>query len=244
MEIERMITRIGDKFSYKFPLLRDFLKPLYHVLFYNRYNARRDKAFHKAAYEVLSLFDKCLTESNIKYSLAYGSMLGAVREKGIIGHDSDLDTLIWADEYDYMQVRNSLLKYGFKLTRCLVVNGGSLGREETYELHSVPIDIFYIYPPINKLPYTCSFIPKEGYPTMKISMEETGEIQARRGERPFGREMKRVPFGELSLPIMKNAHEILESCYGKNYMIPDPTWKSDATVIVWNDVKATIESML
>lgn len=240
MEISKRIITIGEKVSYRLPWLRNFLKPLYHKLFLDKYYAKRRKAFLQKSYGVINRFDQCLTVSKIQYSLAFGSMLGAIREKGIIGHDADLDTLVWADNDVHIKVRESLEKGGFIRTRSFVINDGRLGREETYECDSVPIDVFYIYPPINQLPYTAYYIPKDGYPTRIISMEKTGEVQAIRLDRPYERDYIKVPFGPLFLPIMKNYDSILRACYGDNYMTPDPNFLRLNTY-KWDDVHAVLE---
>ena len=39
---------------------------------------------HKSLFEMLNVFDSFCRENNIEYSLAYGTLLGAVRHKGFI----------------------------------------------------------------------------------------------------------------------------------------------------------------
>lgn len=239
MNCNNAIIRLADKFSYLFPHIKEYIKPIYHKLFLDRYYKKRREAFFSKAYEVIHKFDECLSEADLHYSLAFGSMLGAVREKGIIGHDADMDTVIWAENGNHELVKKALESGGFKRTRCLLVNNGDLGREETYEYDSVPVDVFYIYPAINKLPYTCLFVPKKGYPTKKISMDKVGEVQAIRMDRPYVKEYVRMPFGPLSLPVMKDYDAILKGCYGDNYMIPDPNFKR-LNIVTWENVHATM----
>lgn len=49
--------------------------------------------------DILDVIDKVCRENNLKYSLAYGSMLGAVRHGGFIPWDDDMD--IWMLRVDY-----------------------------------------------------------------------------------------------------------------------------------------------
>lgn len=225
MEIRRRIKLFGDEISYRCPWMKGFVKPIYHKLFLDRYISRRKAAFLTKSYDVIKRFDRCLSQAGIQYSLGFGSMLGAIREKGIIGHDADLDTLVWADDDTCTLVKKSLEDGGFIRTRCFLIDEGKLGREETYEYDSVPVDVFYIYPPINELPYTAYYRPVEGCRTVGISMRMTGRVEAFRLERPYEKEYVRLSFGPLKLPVMKHYDPILRACYGDNYMVPDPNFK-------------------
>ena len=50
--------------------------------------------------EILKVFDKFCREHNLKYSLYAGSLLGAVRHKGFIPWDDDLDVCMSRADYD------------------------------------------------------------------------------------------------------------------------------------------------
>lgn len=49
---------------------------------------------------ILDAVDKFCAENNIRYSLACGSMLGAVRHKGYIPWDDDIDIYLLRDDYE------------------------------------------------------------------------------------------------------------------------------------------------
>lgn len=54
-----------------------------------------------AAYvEVLETFDSLCTRHGLKYFAAYGTMLGAVRHKGFIPWDDDVDIFMFREDYD------------------------------------------------------------------------------------------------------------------------------------------------
>lgn len=55
---------------------------------------------HKLVKELIVEVDKICTQNNITYSLAYGSVLGAVRHHGFIPWDSDMDIIISVDDVD------------------------------------------------------------------------------------------------------------------------------------------------
>lgn len=54
---------------------------------------------HKVLFEMLNDFDIFCRENNIEYSLAYGTLLGAVRHKGFIPWDDDLDVMMTRENY-------------------------------------------------------------------------------------------------------------------------------------------------
>lgn len=231
--VKKLAVSVG-----KNSLLKFFLKPLYtHYIF--SLNNRRKKVFKKNGLHVLEVFDKCMNEYDIPYSLAFGTMLGAVREHGFIQHDYDIDVVVWSEDYKD-SIRDYLRSNGFSHVHTLLVDEGKSGREETYRLNGVAIDIFFIYPPIDDYPYCCDFLSCLGSVSFKDSMKKFGYIIPRRLQLPWKKEFQRVRFENLMLPITTNAAEVLSFRYGEDYMTPNPNWHyTDANVytVVWKEKK-------
>ncbi|MFR2873113.1 MAG: LicD family protein [Veillonella atypica] len=58
------------------------------------------KEFHDVLLKTLLHFDKFCRERDIVYSLAYGTLLGAIRHKGFIPWDDDIDICMDRENYD------------------------------------------------------------------------------------------------------------------------------------------------
>ncbi len=192
--------------------------------------------FNKNGLNVLKYFDDILTENGYQYSLAFGTMLGAVREHGFIKHDADIDTFMWIEDRDsnlFCLLKNA----GFRITHTYSVDNDSLGCEDTIEYEGVQIDIFYIYPPIigRSHSYCCDFIVFSDCLTRMQSVRKHGGLLPRRIEIPIVKDLVRIPFETHSFPIIKNAHEFLSFRYGGNYMTPDPNWANGPNpyIIPW-----------
>lgn len=71
----------------------------------NKYGMRD---LHIALLKILFIFNNFCKEKKIVYSLGFGSMLGAIRDKGIIPWDDDIDILV--DRENYLKLETSLEK--------------------------------------------------------------------------------------------------------------------------------------
>ncbi len=61
--------------------------------------------------DILVDFDRVCRENDIRYSIAYGTLLGAVRHKGFIPWDDDVDVIVTREDYNRLRkILNRQLK--------------------------------------------------------------------------------------------------------------------------------------
>lgn len=236
--IDLLITEIAHRVS-KMPFLKHLISPFYSV-YLSLKRKKASKLFNRFGIEALSRFDKCLNDAGVPYTLAFGTLLGAIREQGFIRHDLDIDVFMFIEDFS-SELISELREYGLYLTHEFLVDGGKLGREQTYTYKGVSIDVFFVYPPIDKYPYCCDFLYRGDASTFRESMSRYNSVLARRLEIPISRSRRRVPFEDKEFYVPANAEQILEYRYGSSYLTPNPNWSIrsfDTHIIEWPDVEA------
>jgi lipopolysaccharide cholinephosphotransferase len=66
------------------------------------------RVIQNEAFEILCFLDRICRARNLRYYLAYGTLLGAVRHRGFIPWDDDVD--VWMPRDDYMKLLDYLRK--------------------------------------------------------------------------------------------------------------------------------------
>lgn len=223
----------------KFKVVKCMLKPFYYRYKKSIEESRKEN-FKKHGRQLLADFDKAFNENGIPYTLAFGSILGAVREHGFIKHDFDIDVFVWSDDFSDI-IKTVLVNNGFALDHRFLVEDGKLCREETYSKYGIAIDIFYLYNSEDGLVYTCDYFPWDGYVTWENSMDKLGKILARRIEIPVSKTRIQVDFEGIKAYIPENYDEFLKFRYGEDYMTPKPGWTNGKNphIFEWPTVKAT-----
>lgn len=223
----------------KIPFVKSLLKPFYYGykkrIYNNRYNC-----LHTIGIRVLKEFDCVMINNNINYTVYAGTLLGAIREGGMLKHDLDIDTAIWNLDYG-PHIETALKKEGFRLTRRFEIDRGRLGREETYNKDGVDIDVFYIYSD-EKGTYNTDYHQVDGSANFYDSMIKFGHVNARRCNLPISYQTRRIVFEDIEVSAMVNAKEWLEARYGKEYMIPNPSFRDsgkETNIYYWKCELAT-----
>lgn len=170
--------------------------------------------FSKNGKKVFSEFLEICNKLNIKIFLVYGTLLGYVRENGLLKHDFDFDVGVFSHDYNDVLVEN-LIKNGFVLVRQFVgINYEAY--EQTFEKDGVSIDIFHSYTD-NKKHWTHVFyrdlndnLASDLYRIRKLDYT-IAPLQC-------------ISFLDVPVYIPSNFEIYLEEIYGSNWRIPDPNY--------------------
>lgn len=107
------------------------------------------RALQLADLELLKLFHDICQKHNIEYMLQFGTLIGAVRHKGYIPWDDDLDLIVFSTSYEkLLNILEEELKetdltiYGIEKTRL----GNDFLRISHKNFPSLNLDISYIHP--------------------------------------------------------------------------------------------------
>jgi hypothetical protein len=150
-----------------------------------------------------------LKDAGMDAFLAYGTLLGAVREQHFIGHDSDAD-LGYVSRYDHPV---DVIRESFRLHRFLVAAGYRVTR---YSAAAFKVDVVESDGSVRGLDVFGGFM-REGY------LYLMGEIRT-----PFRREWV-LPLGTAVLegrefPVPADTDRFLAATYGPAWRTPDPAF--------------------
>ncbi|MEH7331273.1 LicD family protein [Neobacillus drentensis] len=182
--------------------------------------------FKFSAKKALKKLIQTMNQNKYKYWLEFGTLLGAIREKGFISHDHDIDIAMYIQERDET-LEQLLTSKGFKLKKRAKLLTGEI-IEETYKYKTANIDIFYAYKMDNQIKifdyqtfYNLS--PNEcikQYGGLRVYENVLTEFDLIKSE-----------FYDLDVLIPSNIHIHLGELYGKDYMIKNKNWKFDSSSV-------------
>lgn len=185
----------------------------------NMIHKKLRRQLKKHGLEALIQADKALKSVDSFCFLAFGTLLGAYREKNFITHDCDLDVGIFAEDIP-SNMQEILLEYGFKPLRQYYIKEIDRNVVETYTYKGVSIDFFLYFPDRENL--YCYFakahetLPPEkanktnGFPTGVSWSKNEG--------------FSEMEFLGYHFRVPNNAEQWLIDSYGKHFMQPKKNW--------------------
>lgn len=183
----------------------------------NKILTKRRTILQKNGFKIINELEKTLQPTKIKYFMAYGSLLGMIRESQFIKFDDDIDYGIILDEkFDWNKLENALTKAGFKKVKEFIYENDIA--EQTYEKYGLPIDFFLFYEE-NKKVLSKSFI-KEKDRYYKNENEFTLAINYF----SYFDNVKILEINGLRFSAPMNPELFLENAYTINWNKPNSSW--------------------
>lgn len=175
-------------------------------------NLHKTLNIEKATSNLLDV-KKNLDRHQVKFGLIYGTLLGAIREKGFIEYDEDIDLFVLEeDRDDLLSTLHDLIDDGFELIRY------------SDKLLSITRDGEYI---------DFYFFKKSGffYRKCDVGLKAKAKYLEHTIDYPFLGTIFRVP---------KNPEDLLVDLYGKNWRIPkknDPSINHNKYIMLRESIK-------
>ena len=160
-------------------------------------------------YKILSILDKILTQNNIEYWIDGGTLLGAIRHKGIIPWDDDGDLEIWdRDETKLLNLKNVFANHGLVLMPVFYgfkVFFRGAQRIPNFKWKYPAIDIFVMKKGADYIDYKYERAQK-AFEKCRFKIDDLYPLE-------------RYPFGSLMLSggSSKNIKNYLDRCYGADW---------------------------
>ena len=219
LKVAEQSVRIEHKRHTYHTGVKNMLKTPYVCYRNTRYYGHTERINKENAAYLLNTLKKVFEENGIELILAYGTLLGAIREHDFIGHDNDMDTMIWGKHMQKcLDLAPELEKYGIKL-ECYV-----LPWIFTYSYKGVTCDIDLINEPI--YPLNKRYCLLESQYIQRSFFEHTEKYE-------FQGEMHNVP---------AHPEVLLEYHYGKNWRIPGgPHARLQSKLFFWYYIDRQIQ---
>lgn len=190
------------------------------------YTRKHDKdkgqRFQKNALVVFPQFVQAMAEAEVTFWPTFGTLLGCIRDKGLIPHDNDMDMAIPVTT-DFDRMHESLTRHGFRLSRMLTLysrNGANeKGYVATYMKDEVGIDLFATTQKDNGTIVMNEFLDSrvgDGFRLWTICRAITIPFEG----------LMDYDFLGCKVKVPTNYHTYLTALYG-NYMVPDPNWRRE-----------------
>ncbi|OCA87705.1 hypothetical protein A8F94_07580 [Bacillus sp. FJAT-27225] len=167
---------------------------------------------------------KTMDKHNPRYWLEFGTLLGAVREKGFISHAADIDIAMYIEDRN-PDLDSILRSNGFKLKKRAKLLSGDL-IEESYHYKTSQVDFFYAYRKDGQIKLF-DYQTIDNLPPNEC-IKKYGGLRVYENIVP---DSDRIQYNFLGLEtwIPNNYHVHLQELYGSDYMIVNKNWTEDSS---------------
>ena len=181
---------------------------------------KQNHAFMRYGLEALREAEAAADEAGCQLFLAFGSLLGAWREKGFIPFDYDLDTGMLLSERNEAFVE-AMQRHGMNLIRQYYIKETGRICVDKYDYKGVHLDVHY-FQSSNNEQFSCELcLPHESKPWREANATDG-----------FPAIIRSVPasgftkhnFLGLQVYMPDATEKWLTTLYGEHFMTPNPNW--------------------
>lgn len=193
-----------------FHIVRKLLKKYYYYI--------KSYFFQKYASITFLKVMEALQEENIEIFLVFGTLLGAIREKGFIKHDMDMDFGVW-DSCDFNKIEKALERKNILLKSQILMSINKSIEYQNYIDKKTGISIdFYKFTKCEKEILYYDFL-REDTLSYDESIKKNGGLKVYCYHLPVY-ELENLIFNSKKCKIFKEYNHFLKKFYGENYIIP------------------------
>lgn len=171
--------------------------------------------------ECLEKVNGLLSELKVDYYCEYGTLLGLIREKGLIKYDDDLDFGLPPGKDISLEMYKALKESGFIFKRAFVWRG--IITEIAFSYKSIPVDFFFTFYDENACVY--------GQCYNDFVVEDSKDVakQVTRVYKPSYCGVTEISVMGIDVKIPVNYEDFLVADYGKGWRTPIKDFKADGS---------------
>ncbi len=178
---------------------------------------RKRYYIQKYGIKELQIITAALQSKGICAFADFGTLLGIMREKGLLKHDADIDIGIIVNKPETIEMSDSVMQnFGYKLMREFTVSEGVA--EQSYIKRHIKIDFQCYFPEQETALMYCYLFYNPG----KDSKKQYWKSVIKKCPKVEG--IKEISIEGRAISVPQNAEEILSYKYGENWRIPDKSW--------------------
>ena len=180
---------------------------------HSREKKRNIKRLQQYGYTINDLIHDQLS-GKVNYCCAYGTLLGIIRDNGMIKHDDDMDYFVVInDGHEWTVLLAGLLKIGFELDHFYTDPNGKL-TEMVFRYQGIHIDFFGLVQSSENHYISYIFYQKKGKHYIN------GQCSTRVRYIPYFKSIESKEINGTIFAVPSNAEEILLSVYGESWITP------------------------
>ena len=198
-----------EKIKYMLQLLRNYIN-----------KKRRNKKcalLQKEGINSLNAYYRVGQILNVHFDVMFGTLLGVYRNHSFIPHDDDID-MVCDIEHLNKQFLDTLRNEGFEFDRIYVASDRK-GVQLPMKYNGLTSDIYFMYndskDKIKHIFIPMAFEGKDWGYSNNLNIYSVKDIII-----PYVDERCKLPFCKMEIEVFSNAKEVLETIYGKDFMVP------------------------